>query len=165
MRISLLLQHPFNMEIFKVSKIFKQTCFAKLHLLSYDWTLSVWWGRRLVNSQLVKNTFVPLYIFFFPLVIFIKAKNGNNVLCCGKDFVSSGFLRPPHFPSPSSPLQFTVPSNLSLFSPFTICVESCVLVTACLKKNTCTHINTHILFHLTQLKHSDMSGNTCALGM
>lgn len=25
--------------------------------------------------------------------------------------------------------------------------------------------NTHIFFHLTQLKHSDMSGNTCALGM
>lgn len=31
--------------------------------------------------------------------------------------------------------------------------------------NKYTHTNTPIFFHLTQLKHSAMSGNTCALGM
>lgn len=30
---------------------------------------------------------------------------------------------------------------------------------------SCTHQHAHIFFHLTQLKHNDMSGNACTLGM
>lgn len=38
-------------------------------------------------------------------------------------------------------------------------------MSTCRSSKLQTHTNTHIFFHLTQLKHSDMSGNTCALGM
>lgn len=63
-------------------------------------------------------------------------------------------------------------SLLDTFFIFIICTGSFVLVTAFLKtkKVQCytkehTHIHTHIFLHLTQLKHSAMSGNTCAFRM
>lgn len=81
------------------------------------------------------------------------AENGKSLVCCAKHFAWPLWLPP----CPQSSLCITL----------IICVESCVLVTAFLKKSAivcaqnCKHTNTYIFFHLTQLKHSDMSGNTC----
>lgn len=70
-------------------------------------------------------------------------------------------------------MRLTVTSNLLLYPIYHLCWK--LRFSYCLSKNGYTHMltlkstnahnDTHIFFHLTQLKHGDMSGNTCALGM
>lgn len=62
----------------------------------------------------------------------------------------------------------TSPSALKVmfyFLPFFCRLSKKKKVPSHVLKTANTHTDTHIFFYLTQLKHSDMSGNTCALGM